>query len=66
MPEDTELNQRGLFELFRDGSSPFGNVWDVSHLLEEVEAQLKARDMKSAAISKALLTQTSDIEITPL
>lgn len=65
MSDVTEWNGRGLLELIHDGSKPFGNVWDVSHLLEEVETQFQARDMKSAATSKALLSQTSDIEITP-
>lgn len=65
MLDGTKWNGQGLFELLCDGSSPFGNMWDVSHVLEEAETQLQARDMKLAAISEALLTQISDMEIAP-
>lgn len=43
MPDGTDWNGKDLLELIRDGSSPFGNVWDVRILLEEVETQVQAR-----------------------
>lgn len=45
MPDGTEWNGKDLLGLSCDGSSPFGNIWDVRILLGEVEIQVQAREV---------------------
>jgi hypothetical protein len=40
MPDGSEWDGKNLLDLVRNNTSPFGKIWDVSLLLQEVEIKL--------------------------